>query len=97
MKSFSEFDIQTTQGQFAGEQINIKKILNVPIAVNHFRIVPSTAKPGTNRLDLDITLNDVRRLVWTGSKKMMEQIVKIPEDGWPFSTTIKEENGYKFT
>lgn len=98
--TFKELNIQTNLENLTGDQIKISKILNRQITVEKFRIVPSKFhdKGNGKRLDIQIKFGDETRMVWTGSQTLMDQILKVPQDKFPFTTTIIEENErFQFT
>ena len=98
MKNFKDFGIEAIKKPFAGDKINIEKLLNREIKVIAFRIEPSTKKPGTEFLTLSFTLNDEPHIIFSGSKNLMEQISRVPADGFPFKTTIiKDSNCLQFS
>ncbi len=90
MKSYKEFNIRTTTKTFTGEKIKAAKILNKPIEVYGYDIQPSIYENKGDCLYLQIKLNGEDRLVFSGSKYLIEAIKQIPEDGFPFATTIVE-------
>jgi hypothetical protein len=96
MKSFKDFAITRTTTAFTGDKIKISKIINREIIVLGYKIEAS--KFEGKRLDLQIELNGTKQVTWSGSKSLMDDIVKVPEDGFPFKTTIVRENEwYEFT
>ena len=101
MKDFSQFNIQYSAIEFEGEKIKMDKILNREIVVHHFTIGDSKVfkDKGTGKcLQLQISFNNEKRIIFTSSGGLIEVIQKIPEDGFPFKTTIiKENDRYKFT
>jgi RNA-directed DNA polymerase len=101
MNSFSQFNIKTNTRGFEGDKIKISKILNREIAVHHFKIEDSKLfkdKGSGKCLHLQISLGDKMHIVFTSSSCLIEAIMQVPENGFPFSTTIVEENDrYKFT
>lgn len=64
------------------------------ISVLHFKIEPSNKKEGTDLLTLQIEKSGEKRVVFTGSKVMIDQIKRVPEEKFPFTTTITNENEY---
>ena len=97
MKNFKDFGISSTK-RFEGKSIEIEQIFNIPIQVLDFSLGPSKTKPGTECLTLHILLDEVKRIIWTGSNVLIEDIKKIPLDGFPFITTIvKQGKFFKFT
>ncbi len=96
MKNFKELGIKSEAKGFVGDKIKINKILNREIVVTDYRIAPS---PYTEkRLDLQIELNGTKYVVFTGSKHLIELIVQVAKEDFPFKTTIVQENErYEFT
>lgn len=91
MKNFSEFNIEVTLNSFTGDKIRISKILNVPIIVHAHKL--GNSKHFANEcLQLQIELNGEKRVCFTGSTKLIEQIKQVPEHGFPFTTKIECEN-----
>lgn len=101
MKSFSQFNISITSKAFQGDKIKMSKILNREIVVHHFKIEDSKhfKEKGSGKcLQLQISTNNNMHVVFTSSSGLLEAIKQIPEDGFPFKTTIIEENDrYIFT
>ncbi len=101
MKQFKDFGIEKPKGPaFIGDSIQMTKVLNRPITIEHFRITESNFKDkgSGKRLDLQITFNDNKRIIFTGALGLMETIQKIPSGNFPFQTTIIEENDkFEFT
>lgn len=91
MKKFNDFNIKIECHAFTGDKIKVSKILNREITVQDFKIEPSKHNNG-NCLYLQIKLNQTNHVVFTGSTVLMEQIKLIPSNGFPFITTIVEEN-----
>jgi len=103
MNSFSQFNIKIESQSFEGDKIKMSKILNREIVVHHFKLEDSKVKSfqekGTGKcLHLQISFDNRKHVVFTSSTGLIEVIKKIPDDGFPFSTTIVEENErFKFT
>lgn len=96
MKSFKDFEITIEQKSFVGDKIKIDKVLNREITVHEFKIVDS--KFGGKRLDMQIAIGEEKRVLWTASQALMEQIQKVPAEGFPFRTKIVKENErFEFT
>lgn len=94
MNTFTDFDIKPRIISFTGDKIPVKKILNIAITVIDFKIEPSKQKPGTELLTLQIEKSGDKRVVFTGSTVMIDQIKRVARDKLPFSTTIKGDNDY---
>ena len=96
--NFKDFAIKPKDNAFVGDKIKVKNILNVPITVFDYAVEPSKAKPGTNYLKLQIEKSGDKRVVFTGSKTLTDQIEQVPKDSFPFETTIQGVNErYEFT
>jgi len=96
MHKFSQFNIQTTITKgFEGNKIKMLKILNREIIVHHFKIEDSKCfkdKGSGKCLQLQISINNEKHVVFTSSIGLIEAIKQIPENGFPFTATIIEEN-----
>ncbi len=95
MNSFSQFNIKTSSIGFEGDKIKMSKILNREIVVHHYKIEDSKIfkDHGSGKcLHLQISFNNEKHILFTGSSGLIETIQKVPENGFPFSTTIVEEN-----
>lgn len=98
MNNFKDFNIPPRVSSFVGEKIQIQKLFNLSIKVLDFKIGPSSKKEGTLLLTLQIEKSGEKRIVFTGSTVLMDQIKRIPENGLPFSTIIRGDNDhYEFT
>ncbi len=101
MNSFSEFNITQTAKGFEGEKIKMSKILNREIVVHYFRIEDSKVfkEKGSGKcLQLQISVSEKKHVVFTSSSGLIEAIKQVPEIGFPFKTTIIDDNDrFKFT
>jgi len=103
MYKFSEFKIETSVKSFQGDKIRMVKILNKEIVIYDFKIeeskVQAFREKGSGKcLQLQISINNEKHVVFTGACGLIEAILQVPEDRFPFTTTIIEENErYKFT
>jgi hypothetical protein len=101
MNNFSQFNIKITTIGFEGDKIKMSKILNREIVVHHFNIEDSKIfkDRGSGKcLQLQISFNNEKHVLFTGSSCLIDLIQRVPESGFPFSTIIIEENErYKFT
>jgi hypothetical protein len=94
MNSFKQFDIKPTTKGFEGDKIKMQKILNREIIIHDFRIEDSKIykERGTCKcLHLQISVNDQKHIVFTSSAGLIEMIQKVPENGFPFTTTIVQD------
>ncbi|MGZ3753604.1 MAG: hypothetical protein ACXVAY_01515 [Mucilaginibacter sp.] len=97
-KKFNEFGITNTKTSFKGDKIKIERLLNREITVHAFKIEDSKKQLGTQYLNMQISINDIYYVVFTGAKVLMEDIQRVPVDGFPFLTTIVKDNDWlKFT
>ncbi len=98
MNNFKDFNIKPKINSFVGEKIQVQKLFNLPITVLAFKVEPSKKKSGTQLLTLQIEKGSEKRIVFTGSVVLMDQIRRVPEDKFPFTTTIRGDNDhYEFT
>jgi hypothetical protein len=102
MNSFSQFNIKPSDKKsFEGDKIKMSKILNREIVVHHFDLKDSKVykEKGTGKcLSLQISFSNEKHIVFTSSVGLIEAIQQIPDSGFPFTTTIIEENDrFKFT
>jgi hypothetical protein len=91
MKKFSDFKIKVENSGFVGDKIKITKVLNREIKVHGFKVDASKYNTG-NCLSIQIEIKGVKHVVFTGSRGLIELIQKVPKDGFPFLTTIIQEN-----
>lgn len=94
MNKFSEFNIKPRINSFVGEKIQVQRLFNLPITVLDHKIEPSKQKPGTELLTLQIEKSGEKRIVFTGSTVLIDQIKRVPQNRFPFITTIKGDNEY---
>ncbi len=101
MKQFRDLGIAKSAGsRFIGNSIEIHKILNTPIIVEHYEIRDSKFKEKGNGkcLYIQIKIDDAPRVIFTGSGALMDTIEKVPAGDMPFETKIVKENSrYEFT
>lgn len=94
MKEFKDFGIKPTIVGFVGESINIDKTLNKKIVVHKFTIGPSKKKENSKCLTLQIEVDGVMRVIFSGAKYLIEMIQKVPESEFPFTTEIIRNNNH---
>lgn len=95
MNSFKQFNIQQSVRGFEGDKIKMSKVLNREVVVHHFKVDDSKVfkEKGTGKcLCLQISLNGVKHVVFTSSRGLIDAILQVPTNGFPFSTIIVEEN-----
>ena len=94
MNNFKDFNIAPKVTSFVGEKIKVEKIFNTTINVLEFKIGPSKNNPGTELLTLQIEKGGEKRIVFTGSKVLIDQIRRVEKNQFPFTTIIKGDNDY---
>lgn len=94
MNNFKDFNIQPKINAFVGEKIQVQKLFNLSITVIEFKVEPSKQKAGTELLTLQIEKSGEKRIVFTGSVVLIDQIKRVPQNKFPFITTIKGDNDY---
>lgn len=101
MNSFDQFNIKQEIKGFEGEKIKMARILNKQIVVYFFELKDSKVYKdrGTGKcLKLQISVDNEKHIVFTSSTGLIEVIQQIPENGFPFTSTIIQENErFKFT
>lgn len=98
MFNFKDLGITPKNTQFTGKKIDIDDIINIEIIVHGFEIKDSTKKHGTKYLTLQIEKDQIKRVVFTGSKNLIDLIQQVPKDKFPFKTTIaKQDKRLEFT
>src|SRR5690349_20643822 len=97
MHKFKDFGIPPKENTFLGDKISIKKLIDQPIKVIDFKVGPSKQKEGTQVLTLAIEKSGDRRITFTGSTALMDQIAQVPKDQFPFETVIKDNDRFEFT
>ncbi len=98
MNSFKDFNIEPSTKCFKGDKIKVERLLNREIAVYEYEIKDSIKVPGTDCLHLQIKIGETWHVVFTSSKGLMEAITRVPEKGFPFTTTIiRDQDFYRFT
>ena len=93
MNKFSELNIPDTKQGFTGTKVSVLDIVNEEIIVHEYKIEPSKLEGKGNGkcLYLQISRNNVKHVVFSGSGVLMEQIEQVPKDKFPISTTIKKK------
>lgn len=101
MIKFSELDIKVEHKSFSGQKIDIDKIINREIVVDGFKIEDSKLdkKKGNGKcLTLSFSLGESKHILFTSGVYLQEQILKVPTDKFPFTTTIEKfDKALKFT
>lgn len=92
MNEFKDFGIKPVNKGFTGEKININKILNVDIIVEDFKEEKSKYEGKGQCLYMQIIHQAQQRVVFVGSKNLLEMIKAVPKEKFPFKTRIVKEN-----
>jgi len=95
MKKFKDFGIKPAIKNFTGDKIKMSKILNKEIVVHDFRIEDSKCYQdrGLGKcLHMQISLNEVKHVIFTSARGLIDAIQQIPVSEFPFTATIIEEN-----
>lgn len=94
-KQFKDFGIEPPPAYLEGKKITVEEILNLEIVIHSFDIKPS--KYRGDCLYLQISLQDVKRIVFTTGQSLIIMIKKVPSDGFPIRTKIiKQEKRFIF-
>lgn len=88
MKKFKDFNIKSKNDNFSGEKIKINKILDKEIIVENYKINASKIRIGTEYLSIKIKFSEEDRVLFSGSKNLIEMIKQVNEKDFPFLTTI---------
>jgi hypothetical protein len=98
MNNFKDFKIKPEISTFTGDKIKIEKLLNAEISVLAYKIEDSKVKQGTKLLILQLEKSGIKHVLFTGSTILQQMIKQVPEDKFPFKTTIvKESEHLEFT
>ena len=98
--SFKDLNIEIDEegNGLKGDKISIKRVFNREIKVHEYKIKDSKIKVGEKCLWLQISINEIMYVMFTGSGIMQRQIQKVAPDDFPIITTIIDDNGkYRFT
>ena len=92
MRQFSELGIKPETSGFSGDKIKVANVLNRQIIVNRYDVRPSQYKQGKECLYLQLTLDNVNRVLFVGSATLINTLRQIPESAFPFTATIINDN-----
>lgn len=101
-KSLNITPIKTANSGFIGDKISVPKILGKKITIFWpYKIGDSKwIESGNGKcLTAQIELNGTKRIIFTSAKGLQETIKTMPEESFPFTTTIimEEDDSYTFT
>jgi hypothetical protein len=100
MRQFKEMGITAERKSFVGDKIKLERLLNREIIIHDFEIKESKIKDkGTGKcLYLQIEIKNEKHVVFSGSAYLMDMITQVPDNGFPFETTIVKINDhFEFT
>ena len=100
MKKFKDFGIKAETKAFSGKHMDIERLIGQEIIISDYKIGPSKYPEKGNglRLDLQIILDGADRITWTGGIALQQMIKAVPEEDFPFKTTIIRNNKrYEFS
>lgn len=100
MNQFRDFNIKSELKSFGGEKIKIQKVLNKEIIVQDYKVEASkyTDKGDGQRLVLQVLVDEVQHIIFSGSIVLREMIAKAPKEKFPFKTIIVQEGErFEFT
>jgi hypothetical protein len=99
-KKFSDLGIKVENKKFVGEKTRLAKVLNTEIIVHGYCIKPSKfPEKGSDKcLWLQISVDGKKYVAFSIAKILMETLQRIPDDSFPFTTKIVNNNdSYEFT
>lgn len=88
MKKFKDFNIKSKNDNFSGEKIKINKILDKEIIIENYKINASKIRIGTEYLSIKIKFLEEDRVLFSGSKNLIEMIKQVNEKDFLFLATI---------
>lgn len=91
IKNFSDFGIKTKMS-FEGPKLYPPDILDRVITVHYYEIRLSKNNDGTYCLHAQIEMDGVKHLMFSSSTFLMDDIKKVPSDGFPFKVKIVKVN-----
>jgi hypothetical protein len=103
MNRFSQFNIKASVKGFEGSKIKISRIFNKEIVIHDYKIeeskVAAFREKGSGKcLYLQISFDNEMHVIFTSGGGLIEAIMQVPKNSFPFTTIIIEENDkYLFT
>jgi hypothetical protein len=95
-KSFSDFNIKPKTKGFIGPSIEVEDILRQEIIVHDYKIGPSKFPEKYEFcLQLQISYEDKKRVIFSGSKTLIEMIEQVPKEDFPFKTIVDKDKETK--
>jgi hypothetical protein len=99
MKNFKEMGIKPALHSLTGQKIQLFNLLNREVIVYDYRIEDSKFSGGGKKcLYMQLELEGIKRVAFTGASALIETIQQIPKTDFPFKTTIVKNNErYEFS
>ena len=99
MKQFKDLGIKAESQAFIGNKLNFNQVVGQLITIHAYRIEDSLYERGNGKcLWLQISINGIMHVTFSGSRILMGIIQKIEAWDFPFETTIKREGlSFQFT
>lgn len=95
MKDFRDFGIKPKNNALIGEKISINKILNMDIIVENWIEADSKFEGKGKCLYLQIIYQGAQRVIFIGSKGLLDLIKQVPTNGFPFKTKIIKDDSQR--
>lgn len=101
MNNFKNMNIKTPPRGFIGDKLKITTVLNKEIIIHDFKLENSkiyTTRGTCKCLCLQISLNGEKHVVFTSSSGLINTIIQIEKNQFPFTTTIiKDDERFIFS
>jgi len=92
MFQFKDFKIEQTNDSLIGDKIKVERLLGKEIIVEKFKIEDSKKFAGEKCLHMQILKGEDRHVIFTSALSLIDMIQRVPEDKFPFKTTIIKPN-----
>jgi hypothetical protein len=95
IKDFKDLGIKLPETQaLEGPKIEIAKLFGKQVTVHAFKVGPSKhpKELGEKCLTLQISVDGAKRVVFTGSRYLLQQVEQVPAHGFPFRATIMKHD-----
>jgi hypothetical protein len=94
MFEFKDFNITTSSSAFTGKKIDIETIKEEEIHVLNYKIEQSKYPKENNDkcVHIQIEYEGNKRVFFTSSMVLMNQLEQVPKEKFPFKTVIKKQD-----
>lgn len=94
MNKFSDFNIGY-ESKFVGPKVDAKRFFDKEIFVDGYKINESRFKKRGDEkyMLIQVEFEEKKYVIQTESSGLMNQIKRVPEDGFPFIAKIKNNSG----